>query len=119
VSSPAGQGAEGLEEAMINRDYALEEFFRTEMVGDREVLIGLAEGDIPNGDRVVKTNSEPGDGHQDGTMGTVVGALEADVEVRAKLRKQGLKQVRWMYWVKFDDLPEVPVAIADFRIEGC
>lgn len=96
--------------AMTNRDYAREEFFRTERVGDREVLIGLAEGEVPNGARVVKVNSEPGDGHQDGAMGTVVGALEAKV-------RRGAKQIEWIYWVKFDDLPEVPAAIADYRIK--
>jgi len=103
---------------MTNRDYALEEFFRRETIGGVNVLIGLAEGNIPNGARVVKVNSEPGDAHQDGTLGTVVGALEANVEVRAELRRQGVKQIEWMYWVKWDDVPEIPAAIADYRIKA-
>lgn len=104
---------------MTNRDYVLEEFFRMERIGGIEALIGLEEGEIPNGARVVKVNSEPGDGHQDGEMATVVGALGANEKVRAELRRRGSKQVKWLYWVKFDDTPEIPVAVADYKIEGC
>lgn len=104
---------------MTNRDYAEEGFFRSEMIGGMEVLTGLDEGDIPNGTQVVKANSHPSDLFQDGAMGTVVGALEANEEVSARLRRRGVKQIKWMYWVKFDDMPEFPMAVADFRIEGC
>lgn len=102
---------------MTTRDYRLEEFFRSERIGGKEVLIGLAEGDIPNSARVIKVNSQPGDGHQDGALGTVVGALEAGEKVKAELRERGFPPVEWIYWVRWDDLPEVPVGIADYRIE--
>lgn len=34
-----------------------------------------APGALPNGTEVVKVNSEPGDGHPDGTEGIVVGSI--------------------------------------------
>lgn len=102
---------------MTNRDYAREEFFRTEIVGGRKVLIGLDEGEIPNGARVMKVNSEPNDSHQDGVMATVVGAWEVNEMAKAELRRLGKRQIKWAYWVKFDDIPDIPVAIADFRIK--
>ncbi|MBA7472188.1 MAG: hypothetical protein GH156_00500 [Dehalococcoidia bacterium] len=102
---------------MTNRDYALEEFFRSEMIDGTEVLIGLDKGDIPNGTQVVKVNSEPGDTHQDGTLGTVVGAWEVTKMAKAKLKRLGKRPAKWVYWVKFVALPEVPMAIADYRIK--
>lgn len=84
----------------------LSEFFREECLPDgRWVLIGLDNGDIPNGSRVEKANSELGDAHQDGALGTVVGAVEANVP-----------QAKWLYWVKFDDDPDIPVTIAGHRV---
>ncbi len=103
---------------MTNRDYRREEFFRSEWFGGKEVLIGLAEGAIPNGARVVKVNSKPDDAHQDGALGTVVGALgPANEEVKAQLRGWGFPPIEWIYWVRWDDLPEIPVAISDHRIK--
>lgn len=102
---------------MTNRDYALEEHFRSEMIGGREVLIGLDQGEIPNGARVVLINSEPSDVFRDGAMGTVVGALETNEEVRAECKRRGTKQAKWIYWVKFDYIPEISVAITDFKIK--
>lgn len=34
-------------------------------------------GGWPNGSRVVKRGSEPGDAHADGTLGTVIGSIAA------------------------------------------
>lgn len=103
---------------MFERNYALEEFFRILRFGDRDVLVGLAEGKLPNGTRVRKVNSSAGDTHHDGALGTVVGALgPAGEEIKAELRRLGLREVEWMYWVVWDDLPGVPVAITDTRIE--
>lgn len=103
---------------MTNRDYALEEFFRRETIGGVNVLIGLAEGELPTGARVVKVNSELRDVHQDGALGIVVGASKVNEEAKVGLRRRGVKQIEWVYWIKFDDLPEVPVAIADYRIKA-
>jgi len=71
---------------------------------------GQQEGALPNGARVSKTNSEPGDGHQDGARGTILGSVadpdNADPEIA--------KQIG--YFVEWDDRPGLPVAIASHRI---
>ena len=96
----------------------LEEYFRILRFGDREILVGLAEGKLPNGTRVRKVNSRPGDTHQDGAPATIVGALgPAGEEIKAELKQRGLREVEWVYWVIWDDLPGVPVAITDTRVE--
>lgn len=103
---------------MANRNWALEEFFRVERIAGVEVLVGLAEGNLPNGTRVRKVRSLLGDGHQNGALGTVVGALEANDEIKAELRRRAFNGVEWMYWVVWDDQPGVSVAITDNRIEA-
>lgn len=51
-------------------------------MGDITAFIaGQAEGAIPNGSRVVKQNSEKGDGHPNGTQGIVYSSLATPAEM--------------------------------------
>jgi len=88
-----------------------------------KVFVGQSEGRWPKGTRVRKVNSKPGDTHQDGAQGTIVGALgPTSVAQRAELlidlAKNGVDgDVEYIYWVEWDNIPGVPVAITDNRIE--
>jgi len=87
------------------------------------IYVGKDEGRWPKGTRVKKIRSDPGDSHQDGARGTIVGALgPLSAAQRAaaimKLAKNGIDgDVEYMYWVEWDDIPGIPVAITDNRIE--
>lgn len=63
-----------------------------------------APGALPNGTRVSKVNSKPDDTHQDGALATVLGSIGVD-EVIA-------------YFVEWDDLPDIPVGIAGYRVKA-
>lgn len=89
-----------------------------------EIYVGQDKGRWPKGTRVRKTHTEPGDAHQDGALGTIVGALGPAsaspelAEVIVDLAKKGIQRgAEYVYWVEWDDMPGIPVAIADFRIE--
>ena len=88
-----------------------------------EILVGNEEGRWPKGTRVKKVNTRPDDSHQDGALGTIVGALgPASASQRAELiielAKQGIDgDIEYIYWVEWDDAPGIPVAITDNRIE--
>jgi len=88
-----------------------------------EVYVGQDEGRWPKGTRVRKVNTKPGDSHQDGAQGTIVGALgpaspSQRAELILELAKKGLNgDIEYIYWVEWDDMPGIPVAIADCRIE--
>jgi hypothetical protein len=70
-----------------------------------------AEGAIPNGSAVVKQASEPGDIHESGRTGIVLGSISvADVTV------PGLPKARYIYCVRWDDDPR-PVFVMDWKIE--
>jgi len=88
------------------------------------IIIGGSEGEWHKGTRVEKTNSEPGDTHQDGSEGVIVGALgpippETRAEIHIDLAREGKssEDVVFFYWVVWDDMPGLPVAIADYRIK--
>lgn len=87
------------------------------------IYIGKDKGRWPKGTRVRKRRGKPGDTHQDGALGTIAGALgPLSVTQRAeaiiKLAKNGIDgDVEYMYWVEWDDIPGIPVAITDNRIE--
>ena len=87
------------------------------------ILVGQDEGRWPKGTRVRKVNSKSDDTHQDGAEGTIVGALgPATAAQRAEmimdLTKKGIDaDVEYIYWVEWDDIPGVPVAITDNRIK--
>ena len=88
-----------------------------------EIYVGKDQGRWPRGTRVKKVNTEPGDAHQDGALGTIVGALgpataSQRAEVIIELAKQGIDgDVEYFYWVEWDDMPGIPVGITDNRIE--
>ena len=67
-----------------------------------------APGALRNGTIVEKVNSEPGDRHQDGAQGTIMGSV-GPVDV------PGIP-TRYAYFVVWDDMPGVPVGIAGHRI---
>jgi len=88
-----------------------------------EIVVGQDEGRWPKGTRVRKINTKPGDSHQDGALGTIVGAwgpstASQRAEFIIELSKQGIDgDVEYIYWVEWDDIPGIPVAITDNRIE--
>jgi len=88
-----------------------------------EIYVGKDQGRWPRGTRIRKVNTEPGDTHQDGALGTIVGALgpttaSQRAELIIELTKQGIDgDVEYFYWVEWDDIPGIPVGIADTRIE--
>lgn len=59
---------------------------------------------LPDGAAVEKINSLPGDTHKDGARAIVVRALGPAVDGT------------WGYFVKWADLPELPVFVAGSRI---
>ncbi len=65
-----------------------------------------APGALPNGALVEKLNTEPGDTHRDGARAVVVGSLGP---------YDGLPDP-YGYFVEWDDIPGVPVAIGGHRI---
>lgn len=88
-----------------------------------EVYVGQDKGRWPKGTRVRKVCSEPRDAHRDGALGTIVGAwgpLTAGQRAEAiiELALKGINQdIECIYWVEWDDMPSIPVAIADYRLE--
>ena len=88
-----------------------------------EVVVGKDKGRWPKGTRVRKVQSLPGDTHRDGALGTIVGALgplsgSERAELIIELAKRGMNEdIECIYWVEWDGMPGIPVAIADFRIE--
>ncbi|GAI05491.1 unnamed protein product, partial [marine sediment metagenome] len=82
-----------------------------------EILVGNEEGRWPKGTRVKKVNTRPDDSHQDGALGTIVGALgPASASQRAELiielAKKGIDgDIEYIYWVVWDNIiPGIPVA---------
>lgn len=65
-----------------------------------------APGALPNGTRIMKANSEDGDGHQDGARGTVLGSIShPDVHGGAV-----------MYFIEWDARPKVAVGTIGFKV---
>lgn len=62
-----------------------------------------AEGAIPNDTPVTKCNSEAGDVTPDGGKGVIVGSIAI--------------KGRILYFVRWDAVPEIPVACMDFKVE--
>lgn len=87
------------------------------------IYVGQDEGRWPKGTRVRKINTKPGDSHEDGAPGTIVGAKgPATAAQRAELILELAKHqidgdIEYIYWVEWDDTPGIPVAITDNRIE--
>jgi len=89
-----------------------------------KVLIGRDKGRWAKGTRIRKVGTKPGDAHQDGALGTIVGALgpitaSQRAEAIIDLAKKGINgDIEYIYWVEWDDTPGIPVAITDNRIES-
>jgi hypothetical protein len=64
-----------------------------------------AVGALPCGERVLKANSEPGDGTPDGQAGTVLGSVGGDALGGAVL-----------YFVEWDGRPRVAVGVAGQKL---
>lgn len=73
--------------------------------------LNQAAGALANETRIEKVNSEPGDGHRDGAVGTVVGSVEAD-------QIPGFPD-RYVYFVRWDEGPGagLPVGIREGRVK--
>jgi hypothetical protein len=68
-------------------------------------LAGEADGAIPNGRRVVKVDSEPGDGTPLGTEGRVLSSIR-DEQVAPNV----------FYFVEWDSLPGTAVGVIDWKL---
>jgi hypothetical protein len=68
---------------------------------------GEAEGAMRNGTRVVKTYSEPQDTHEPGALATITGSLP---RIELLETPYALDPGEFMYFVRWDDLPDMPVA---------
>lgn len=60
-----------------------------------------------NGTRIVKTNSEPGDGHPDGTPGTILGSIAS----------AAVQDGAICYFVEWDSAPQVAVGCMWFKVK--
>ena len=67
-----------------------------------------AEGALPNGTRVEKTLSKPGDTHVDGAKATVLGSL-------GPIPWEDMPRV-YGYFVEWDDYPGIPAFVAGHRL---
>lgn len=68
-----------------------------------------AKGALPNGTRICKTCSQPGDTHPDGTQGTVIGSM-------GPVFIPEFPNDAYFYFVEWDSLPGLPCGIAQHRI---
>lgn len=76
-----------------------------------------ADGAIPNGTRIVKGESEPGDSTPSGSKGTVLGSIDTIPEVEAEARGRGVRPPdAYFYSVEWDRLPHVAVNVMDWKI---
>lgn len=71
---------------------------------------GQAEGAIPNGTRVVKIVSDPGDYHSIGAKGTVRGSIGP-----TQFEEHGMV---YGYWVQWDDVPEFTVFTSGYKLQA-
>ena len=79
--------------------------------GPLMVLLGEAEGAIPNGTRIVKVFAEEGDGHQVGDEGVVFSSVATPEGM-----KEQFPEVDYMYWIVWDDMPSLPIAVSSHKI---
>lgn len=83
---------------------------------------------LREGTKIVKCCSAPGDGHQDGAKGKIVKIVPIPEDKRAAFLtglKENMKAApvpegyspEALYFVEWDDVPGLPVGIADYRIK--
>jgi hypothetical protein len=65
-----------------------------------------AQGALANGTRVVKTSSEQGDAHPDGTRGTVLGSIS----------EPAVQNGATCYFIEWDPRPRTAVAAMAFKV---
>lgn len=68
-----------------------------------------APGAFPNGTEVIKVNSEPGDGHPDGTEGVVIGSIGPQY-----MEKFGRDMLA--YFVEWNGTP-MPIGTVDIKVK--
>jgi hypothetical protein len=73
---------------------------------------GEADGAIRNGSRVVKCDSEPGDGHPDGTVGSVISSLAVPNHMRHEYGAD------YFYWVEWESDPGMAVGVLDRKVRA-
>jgi hypothetical protein len=73
---------------------------------------GTAPGAIPNGARIVKVKTEPGDYNPIGALGTVLGSMRPPAEVRRLF-----PDVLYFYFVEWDAMPGTAVGVMSTKID--
>ena len=77
-----------------------------------------AEGAIPNGTSVEKTNAEEGDLHPNGSKGKVTGSIAVDQSMIDESMPERLKSVKFGYFVKWDESPvDQAVFCLDYKVK--
>ena len=72
-----------------------------------------AAGAIPNGRKIVKINTQPGDINKHGATGTVIGSVDC---VKSAPELANRYRVRFLYFIEWHEMPNVVVAIKESRI---
>jgi hypothetical protein len=65
-----------------------------------------APGALANGTRIMKANSEEGDAHPDGALGTVLGSMS----------HPEIQNGAAMYFIEWDARPKVAIATIGFKV---
>jgi hypothetical protein len=78
-----------------------------------EYTTDQAEGAIPNGERVIKVNSEPGDSNPNGTGGVVIGSIAVPKKAQDTLQRYDVKHG---YFIEWDTFP-APVFVVDIKVQ--
>lgn len=65
-----------------------------------------APGALRNGTRIMKANSEDGDGHPNGALGTVLGSISDPNVAKGMV----------MYFIEWDARPKVAVGTIGFKV---
>jgi hypothetical protein len=76
-----------------------------------------AEGAFPNGTRIEKIQSDETDSHRNGAKGKVIGSMGNKSTSITISTKYGSRISNYIYFVEWDDTPDIPVAIAGFRLK--
>ena len=78
-----------------------------------------AEGAISCGTKVLKVNSESGDGNPDGTEAIVCGSLRITNIMKDDVKHPSGRIVDYIYFVIFpnSNISNVPVGIMDYKIQ--
>ena len=69
-----------------------------------------AEGALANDTRIRKVLSEPGDGHQDGALGAIIGSM-------GPFNLHGFPNIRYLYFIEWDDMPGMPIGMHEGKLE--